>query len=138
MSNKPCLETLPHHILQTPSAGHCLDTHGNFLRTQCAEMPTMFWRNSLSKSFITHVSGVTSWNCNDAIFRLRGLRYVHLHTYMYMHISSYRQSLSLLLRPGIIRFGKVGKTRSRSLPSKDFQAERQSVALTGCRKERRP
>ena len=28
VSSKPCLETLPSHILQTPSAGHCLGTHG--------------------------------------------------------------------------------------------------------------
>ena len=28
VSSKPCLETLPYHTLQTPSAGHCLDTHG--------------------------------------------------------------------------------------------------------------
>ena len=29
MSSKPCLETLPCHIIQTPSAGHFLDTPEN-------------------------------------------------------------------------------------------------------------
>ena len=33
MFSKPCLETLPCQILQTPSAGHCLDTLGKSLRT---------------------------------------------------------------------------------------------------------
>ena len=28
MSSKPCLEKRPRSIFQTPSAGHCLDTHG--------------------------------------------------------------------------------------------------------------
>ena len=58
MSSKPCLETLPGQVLQTPSAGHCLDTHGN-CHTASYDAERQFMTNYvLSPSVLLWISQV--------------------------------------------------------------------------------